>query len=50
MIAQVDRATREDPYTNSRRTIGETADGLYDAFLAKQKRLADYVATMAKSA
>jgi ADP-ribosylglycohydrolase len=46
MIAEVDEATRADPYTNSRRTIGETADGLYAAFLAKQKRLDDYIRTM----
>ena len=44
--AQVDEATREDPYTNCRRTIDETADGLHAAFVARRKRLADYVDAM----
>ena len=37
-IAQVDAATAADPYTNNRRTIGETADGLLEAFVARQRR------------
>jgi ADP-ribosylglycohydrolase len=45
-IAQVNEATRADPYTNNHRTIEETADGLYAAFEAKQLRLADYVGLM----
>jgi ADP-ribosylglycohydrolase len=45
-IAQVNAATKADPYTNNRRTIEETADGLYEAFLAKQRRLSEYVRTM----
>ncbi len=45
-IAQVNEATRADPYTNNRRTIEETADGLYEAFLAKQRKLADYLSRM----
>jgi len=49
-IAQVNAATKADPYTNNHRTIEETADGLHAAFLAKQKRLAGYVASMAGSA
>ena len=32
---QVDAATKEDPYTNSRRTIDETADGLHEAFASR---------------
>lgn len=48
-IEQVNAATRTDPYTNNRRTIEETADGLYDAFLAKQRNLAAYVAAMPAS-
>jgi len=45
-IDQVDAATRQDPYTNNRRTIGETADALYEAFQARQARLAAYVEEM----
>lgn len=48
-IDQVDAATKADPYTNNRRTIGETADGLYGAFLAKQRRLTAYLETMSTS-
>jgi ADP-ribosylglycohydrolase len=42
-IAQVNEATRQDPYTNSRRTIEETADGLFAAFAARRERLGDYL-------
>ncbi len=42
-IAQVNKATKEDPYTNNRRTIEETADGLYAAFQTKQRRLGTYL-------
>jgi ADP-ribosylglycohydrolase len=45
-IAQVNEATREDPYTNNRRSIEETAEGLFAAFLARRKRLADYLDSM----
>jgi ADP-ribosylglycohydrolase len=38
-VEQVNEATRQDPYTNSRRTIEETADGLLSAFLARRERL-----------
>jgi ADP-ribosylglycohydrolase len=40
-MEQVNEATRRDPYTNNRRTIEETADGLHDAFMARRKRLED---------
>jgi hypothetical protein len=46
-IEQVNEATRQDPYTNSKRTIEQTADGIYDAFVAKMKRLAEYQKLMA---
>ena len=46
-IAQVNKATRQDPYTNNQRTIEETADGLFVAFQARQRRLAEYVQLMA---
>ncbi len=45
-ITQVNEATAADPYTNSRRNIDQTADGLYEAFQARQKWLADYVSMM----
>jgi hypothetical protein len=50
MDDQVDAATRQDPYTNNRRTIGETADALYEAFQARQARLAAYVEEMRRDA
>jgi len=45
-IAQVDEATRQDPYTNNHRTIEETADGLFDAFLARTQRLEEHLQRM----
>lgn len=45
-IAQVNEATQQDPYTNSRRTIQETADGLFAAFSARLCRLSQYTRTM----
>ena len=45
-VEQVNQSTLEDPYTNSRRTIQETADGLLAAFVARRQRLADYVQAM----
>jgi len=45
-VAQVNEATRHDPYTNNRRTIEETADGLFAAFLARHQRLGHYVGLM----
>jgi ADP-ribosylglycohydrolase len=45
-IEQVNAATRQDPYTNNQRTIEETADGLFNAFLSRRQRLRDYVDSM----
>jgi len=45
-VDQVNRATREDAYTNNSRSIEETADGLFAAFLARRKRLAEYLNSM----
>jgi ADP-ribosylglycohydrolase len=45
-IEAVNRATRADPYTNSRLDIDETADGLYRAVLSKLGKQRDYVALM----
>jgi len=48
-IAQVNKATRRDPYTNNRRTIEQTADGLYRAFTYRSRRLGKYVHTMTRA-
>jgi ADP-ribosylglycohydrolase len=48
-IAQVDEATRQDPYTNNNRTIGETAEGLYEAFQERQSRMRDQLALMGEA-
>ena len=39
-IAQVDYATTQNPYTNSKRTLRETADGLFDAYTARFRKMA----------
>ena len=39
-------ATAADLYTNNKRTIHETADGLLGAFTAGRRRLADHVTEM----
>jgi len=46
---QVNEATRQDPYTNSRRTIEETTEGLFGAFQARRKRLEDYLGLMGEA-
>jgi ADP-ribosylglycohydrolase len=45
-IEQVNEATRQDPYTNNRRTIEETAAGLLSAFRARQERMRGYLEVM----
>jgi len=45
-ISQLDRATKLNPYTNSQRTLRETADGLYQAFRSRLARLKQYTALM----
>jgi ADP-ribosylglycohydrolase len=49
-IEQVNEATEQDPYTNNRRTIEATADGLLAAFRARHERLGEYVRQMADPA
>jgi ADP-ribosylglycohydrolase len=49
-IDQVNTATAQDPYTNNKRTIEETADGLFEAFLARRRRLQHYLASMGDEA
>ncbi len=45
-IDQVNKATLADPYTNNKRTIEETVDGLYGAYQARNARLKDFLALM----
>jgi ADP-ribosylglycohydrolase len=46
-IEQVNAATKADPYTNNHRTIQETAEALFEAFVARRGRLEQYVDMMA---
>jgi hypothetical protein len=46
MIEQVDRATGLNPYTNSKRTLHETSDGLYAAFKARLLKMKAYADEM----
>jgi ADP-ribosylglycohydrolase len=46
LIRQVDRATGLNKFTNSKRTLRETADGLYNAFKARLARLRAYAEAM----
>jgi ADP-ribosylglycohydrolase len=45
-ITQVNEATKQDPYTNSRRTIEETADGLLAAFMNRRAKMECYLRMM----
>ncbi len=45
-IDQVNEATKQDPYTNNYRSVQETVDGLYDAFLTRQQKLRAYLNMM----
>jgi hypothetical protein len=45
-IDQVDKATGENIYTNSQRTLRESGDGLYHAFTARMNRNRQLVETM----
>ncbi len=47
LVEQVDKATALNPYTNSQRTLRETADGLHGAYLARLKRMAAFIKEMA---
>ncbi len=42
LIKQVDHATSVNPHTNSKRTLAETSDGLYNAFKSRLKKLKTY--------
>ena len=45
-IAQVNEATRQDRYTNSSLSIEETADGLLSTFMARRRKMEDYLQAM----
>lgn len=45
-IEQLDYATSINPYTNSRRTLQESADGLYNAFQCRLRKAQAYVEQM----
>jgi ADP-ribosylglycohydrolase len=49
LIEQTDYATTLHPYTSSKRTIRETSDGLYEAYVARWSRLKSIAATMESS-
>jgi ADP-ribosylglycohydrolase len=46
LIKQVDYAASVNPYTDSRRTLRETSDGLYNAYKARLKRLCTFIEEM----
>jgi len=46
LIKQVDYAASVNSYTNSRRTLRETSDGLYNAYKARLKRLRTFIEEM----
>ena len=45
-IEKVDHATSVNPYTNSKRTLQESADVLYDAYVRRLDRLESYAGAM----
>jgi len=47
-IEQVDEAARQNIYTNSQRTLNETADGLHRALLMRVERAKNWVNTIAE--
>ena len=46
LIKQVDYATSVNPHTNSKRTLRENSDGLYNALQTKIKKLKEYSSLM----
>ena len=46
LIKQVDYATSINPHTNSRRTLRETSDGLYNAFKSRLAKMKTYIEEM----
>jgi ADP-ribosylglycohydrolase len=48
-LKQVDYATTKMPVTNSRRTVKQTADGLYEAYEARLRRMRTFAEEMEKA-
>lgn len=46
LIKQVDYATSVNPHTNSKRTLSETSDGLYNAFTTRLRKLKTFASEM----
>ena len=46
LIKQVDYATSVNPHTNSKRTLAETSDGLYNAYITRLRKLKNYALEM----
>jgi ADP-ribosylglycohydrolase len=46
IIKQADYATSVNPHTNSKRTLRETSDGLYNAFKTRLARMKTYISEM----
>ena len=46
IIKQVDYATSLNPHTNSKRTLAESSDGLYDALMARLVKMKSFVMKM----
>lgn len=49
LIAQVDKATSLNKYTNSQRTLRQTSEGLYEAYIARLKRMQALVSEMQRA-
>jgi len=49
-IEQVDAATHDDPYTNNKRTMRETSDGLFAAYLARRAKQQQWLDKMSDEA
>jgi len=45
-IEQVEAATQVNPFTNSKRTLKETSDGLYEAFMKRLDGMKAYYELM----
>jgi hypothetical protein len=46
IVKQADYATSLNPHTNSKRTLRETSDGLYNAFQARLAKMKTYIDQM----
>ncbi len=45
-VDQVDRATKQNRFTNSQRTLREHSDGLWEAFRARLRKMRSYAGEM----